>query len=133
MIRLFALVFFVLPLTAQTWSIVVSKKCCASCNTHTRLVYLKKQRYIGLCKSNPVSLPFDTPERLAFMREVLQMDMDRWERYWSTMHFKGVDAPIVLQSPTAVAKFVQKMPGTVGYIPGDLVDGSMTVLERFQP
>jgi len=62
----------------------------------------------------------------------VKMELEAWNLYWDEMHFKGVDAPLVLRSPEAVARFVAAVPGAVGFVPSELVDDAMTVLEVFE-
>lgn len=132
--RWLLVVVMVVPLFGERWSVVVSRTCCDACRIkELRLIYLKKQRRIGTCKAVPVNLPLWHTAREAFMRGVLDVDVHQWERYWSTMHFKGVNAPLVMRSPEAVAAFVRNVPGAVGWVPHTLVDDAMSVLGEFEP
>lgn len=134
MTRLLFLLALSLPLLGERWNVVVAGACCDGCQVRElRLIYLKKQRRIGSCRAVPVNLPFRHAVRTAFMQQVLQVDATQWERYWSTMHFKGIDAPLVLSSPEAVAAFVRNVPGAVGWLPATMTDETMAVLETFEP
>lgn len=124
--------FLALPLLGEGWSVVVSNQCCQQCEGRVAMIYLKKQVRIGSCRAVPLNLPLGGPGRERFMKKVVKMDLDAWNLYWSEMHFKGVDAPLVLHSPEAVARFVTAVPGAVGFVPSGLVDDAMTVLEAFQ-
>ena len=82
-----------------------------------RSIYLKKifvdsggRPYI------PVNLsPIDNLRR-TFLLYIIHMDKPQFQNYWNRQYFQGISPPYVLGSQTAVAEFVAKTPGAIGYV-----------------
>lgn len=66
------------------------------------------------------------------MQNVLHIDSFEWDLYYDEMHFKGINTPLVLPSPQAVIKFLQKVDGAIGYIPTQMVDKRFDEIARFE-
>ena len=71
------------------------------------------------------------PERDAVLRLVCRMSDQDFTRYLLQATFRGElqSAPKVLDTPTGVRRFVFNVPGAIGYVRGDEVDGSVKVLK----
>ena len=64
----------------------------------------------------PVNREAGSDARMSFTSSVLQEDNASLTTYWNEMHFMGKMPPVVQQSEQAVLAFIQKVPGSVGYI-----------------
>lgn len=93
-----------------------------------RAIFLKKQRFFNGTALKPINLAPSSPLRKAFEAKVLQMSTEHLERYWIREHYRGHRPPYRVESIPAMAKFVTKVPGAIGYLPEDKVTKKMKVL-----
>jgi len=94
-----------------------------------REVYLGKQRFHGALRLYPLQLAADDPLRKQFEAEILRMSRTALREWWIRRHYLGQRPPKVMGSPEAVAAYVEKVPGAVGYVPRSLAaDANVTVL-----
>jgi hypothetical protein len=77
----------------------------------------------------PLNLPSSEPLRRSFREKVLRSDEEELTQWWTRAYFQGVSPPVVLQSGAAVKAYVAITPGAVGYIPAELADSTVTVVE----
>jgi len=84
---------------------------------HLRALYLGERHYMDTQRIKPLSLKADDPLRQAFEREVLKMDREEIHAFWIKQHYLGKRPPKVLSSVEAVLRYVEKLPGTIGYVP----------------
>ena len=75
------------------------------------------------------------PERDAVLRLVCRMSDQDFTRYLLHASFRGElqSTPKVLDTPTGVRRFVFNVPGAIGYVRGDEVDGSVKVVKITGP
>lgn len=76
----------------------------------------------------PVNLPADSALRSLFSRAVLRQSPEQQEDYWNQQYFQGVLPPHVLESETAVLRFVAGTAHAVGYLSYCAVDASLRVV-----
>lgn len=80
-------------------------------------------------KAVPVDQPEDSAIRNTFANKVLGKSGSQLKAYWSKMIFSGKGSPPqAVVDNAAVKAFVAGTPGGIGYIDGDQVDGSVTVV-----
>ncbi len=78
----------------------------------------------------PVNREANSDARMTFTLSVLQEDSVSLTIYWNQMHFMGRMPPVVQQSEQAMLAFVQKVPGSVGYISASIAPTNVKVLAR---
>jgi ABC-type phosphate transport system substrate-binding protein len=78
----------------------------------------------------PVNLSPSSPLRAKFTAEVLHEDTKSLSTYWNQMHFLGKLPPVVQESQQAVLAFVQRVPGSIGYIDASVIPVDVKVLAR---
>ena len=81
-------------------------------NIYLKKVFVDPQGHAYI----PVNLPPDSRLRQAFSRAAIGMSELRLQNYWNQQYFQGVSPPFVLESEAAVAEFVAKTPGAIGYV-----------------
>lgn len=64
----------------------------------------------------PVNREATSETRASFTSGVLRQDNASLVTYWNEMHFMGKLPPVVQESEPAVLAFIQKVPGSIGYI-----------------
>ncbi len=64
----------------------------------------------------PVNREATSDIRAQFTAGVLKQDTASLVTYWNEMHFLGKQPPVVQESEEAMLAFIQKVPGSVGYI-----------------
>lgn len=64
----------------------------------------------------PVNREALSTARKKFASEVLGEDNASLAVYWSEMHYKGKQPPVVQESEQSMLAFVQRVPGAIGYI-----------------
>lgn len=64
----------------------------------------------------PVNQALGSAIRRRFSHLVFNQPPAALADYWNRMHFQGVHPPIVMASDRAVAAFVRKVPGAIGYV-----------------
>jgi len=121
-----------MQLLAQEFVLVVSKVCITTQVEALQNIYLKKEKSIGSCQAIPLNIQADMPQRMFFMKEVIHVSPTQWNRYWDMMHFKGVQPPHVVHSNQAMAAYIQKVSGALGYLPRTFLEPSMQVLATFE-
>ena len=77
------------------------------------------------------NLPANDPLRVAFDRAVVGMGPDEVGRFWVDQRIRGgAKPPRQIDDPKLMLRIVAHMPGAIGYVPSDLVDGSVRVVAR---
>ncbi|MFQ5478382.1 MAG: hypothetical protein ACE5E4_07185 [Candidatus Binatia bacterium] len=77
----------------------------------------------------PINTSFGNSLRDSFSREILRSSPDELVSFWNRQYFQGVMPPPVLKSPAAVRAYVATTRGAVGYIPADLLDDTVKVVD----
>lgn len=80
----------------------------------------------------PVNREASSSTRLKFSDAVLRHTPSALNAYWNQMHFKGKVPPLVQESDQAVLAFVQKVPGSIGYISTSVTPSNVKVLAKVQ-
>lgn len=80
----------------------------------------------------PVNREAASNTRTVFSDAVLRHPPSALNAYWNQMHFKGKVPPLVQESDQAVLAFVQKVPGSIGYISTSVSPQSVKVLAKVQ-
>jgi ABC-type phosphate transport system substrate-binding protein len=78
----------------------------------------------------PVNREPTSEVRTKFTVIVLQQDKASLVTYWNNMHFMGQLPPVVQESEQAMLAFIQKVPGSVGYISASTAPINVKVLAR---
>jgi ABC-type phosphate transport system substrate-binding protein len=78
----------------------------------------------------PVNREATSEVRAKFTSSVLQQDKTSLATYWNNMHFMGKLPPVVQESEQAMLAFIQKVPGSVGYISVSTAPINVKVLAR---
>ena len=76
----------------------------------------------------PVNREATSDMRAKFTSNVLKQDNASLASYWNEMHFKGQHPPVVQESERAMLAFIQKVPGSVGYISASTAAENVKVL-----
>lgn len=80
----------------------------------------------------PVNREAASNTRTVFSDAVLRHPPSALNAYWNQMHFKGKVPPLVQESDQAVLAFVQKVPGSIGYISTSVSPQNVKVLAKVQ-
>jgi ABC-type phosphate transport system substrate-binding protein len=64
----------------------------------------------------PVNREATSAARARFVDAVLGEDDAGLSAYWSEMHFKGREPPVVQESERSMLAFVRNVPGAIGYV-----------------
>ncbi len=96
-----------------------------------RDVFLKKRNFEGNKKLIPVNLIGDEQVRKAFEAKILQMERDELNRYWVQNHFQGISPPVTQASLLSLKRFVEKVDGAIGYLPVEMVDAEVKIVNEF--
>ncbi|MFK5892633.1 MAG: substrate-binding domain-containing protein [Pseudomonadota bacterium] len=59
--------------------------------------------------------------------EKLNLSSKKYTRYLKKMHYKGVTLPVIRGSKKAVLEFVEKVPGAIAYIEGNVPDNTHNI------
>jgi len=115
---LFALLFGVQSLSAGEVCIVASRTLPLQHISRSTLkaIYLDKKHLINGHKVLPINYTFTDPLRSCFEKHVLKKSRRSLERYWLRAHYNGKRAPKVVKSKAALLAYLQKVPGTIGYV-----------------
>ncbi len=81
-----------------------------------RAIFLDKKRFIGAVKILPINYPFSHATRACFEKQILHTSRRVLRRYWLKAHYKGHRPPKVVQTPATMLSYLQKVPGSIGYI-----------------
>jgi ABC-type phosphate transport system substrate-binding protein len=81
----------------------------------------------------PVNREATSGARMKFTSSVLQEDNASLTTYWNQMHFMGKMPPVVQQSEQAMLAFIQRVPGSVGYITASTAPVDVKVLAHGLP
>lgn len=96
-----------------------------------RDVFLKKRSFEGNKKMIPVNLIGDQQVRKVFEENILNMKRDELNRYWVQNHFQGISPPVTQASLLSLKRFVEKVDGAIGYLPVEMVDGEVKIVNEF--
>lgn len=86
-----------------------------SINSLARIYIRKRSFWSDGSVIVPVNLPADHPLRRLFSQIVLQRSLDAQEEYWNQQYFHGVMPPLVMPSETAMRRFIEQTPASIGY------------------
>lgn len=77
----------------------------------------------------PVDYTDSSSLKKDFYERFLNKDIEKIKRYWVKIIFSGKGSPPkALEKPSDVMDFVAKTDGGIGYIPKEMVDGSVREL-----
>ncbi len=94
-----------------------------------RELYLRRRRLLpDGTRAVPINWPVGSSERRAFSLAVLGRPPEALARYWDRMFFEGVMPPIVLGSLDAIARYLERDPSALAYLPETAVGDSMRVV-----
>ncbi len=88
-------------------------------STELRKIYLKIKIFHKGERIIPVNLPPNSRVRQIFYEKVIGLDYEQLNMYWNERFFHGIEPPMVFKSPKAVLKFIQTVPGSIGYVPAE--------------
>jgi len=84
---------------------------------HVRALYLGKKHYLDDQRIKPLNLKPEDPLRQAFEAKILHLDREEIHAYWIKQHYLGMRPPKVLSSIEVLLRYVEKVEGTIGYVP----------------
>jgi len=101
-------------------------------NRHDVLMIYKSQKrfWDDGRRIQAINLPITSPVRIAFSNQIFGLVPEELDDYWRDMYFHGVLPPFVFASEEAVIRFISTTPGSIGYVPGCLVDRRVKVVLR---
>lgn len=100
-------------------------------DTQLKSLYLRKNEYLNKQKIIPVNLLANNKARKGFESSILKMDRISLNEYWIKKHLEGVKPPISQESYKAILNFVINVDGAIGYIPSDMNDDRVKVINEF--
>jgi len=112
------LLIFTLFLPAKELCIVASKTFPVNHISRTTLkaIFLDKKHLIKGEKILPINYNFHHPLRKCFEKSILRKNKRALERYWLKAHYNGKRPPKVVGSSATLLEYLQKVPGTIGYV-----------------
>jgi len=125
--------FFSISLYASEYAIVVDKKNPINKISKKQIknIFLKRRHFIGKQKTIPVNISANMPLRIYFEKNILKMNRERLNGFWTKQHFQGITPPSTQSSNNSVKLFIQNVDGAIGYLPKNLIDESIKVLYEF--
>jgi hypothetical protein len=89
-----------------------------------RRLFLVRQRFWpdGV-QAHPVNLPATSPIRERFSRAAFGQSVRDMAPYWNDRYFHGTRPPPTVASEAAVILFLERTPGSIGYVRAPLVEG----------
>jgi ABC-type phosphate transport system substrate-binding protein len=99
-----------------------------SVNDVAGLYLLKTTTWPDGSRIIPVNREAGSEARALFTARVLQEDNTSLTVYWNRMHFMGKMPPVIQQSEQAMLAFVQRVPGSIGYISASTAPVNVKVL-----
>jgi len=130
--KILFLLLFSLTLMAESWSVVYLSSELHVKGDDLKNIYLKKLTKRNGTNIVVLNLSYSHKARKAFMQNVLHVDFYDWDSYYDEMHFMGIKSPLVLESSEAMIKFLQKVDGSIGYIPTAMMDKKLIEITRFE-
>ncbi|MCF6201505.1 MAG: hypothetical protein L3J42_05225 [Hydrogenimonas sp.] len=116
---LFLIIAFLIPLySADKYAVVMNPntKVKRLTKEQIRALYLDRRHFIGDTKVILLNLPFEHKIRDSFEKRILQKSKDELQREWMIAHFHGHRPPKVVESTDAMAKYILKVKGAIGYM-----------------
>ena len=130
--RLLFLAFILLTsLFADEYVIIANKHMDDLTATQIKAIFLKKLLVVHDTNVVPVNLDARDPLRIKFDHDVLEMNFDRLQAYWTKEHYLGHRPPISLKSQESIKAFVKKVDGSIGYINIENVDDNLKILYKW--
>lgn len=71
------------------------------------------------------------PIRISFEKNILKMNREELNGFWTKQHFQGVTPPATQSSHNSIKMFVKNVKGAIGYLPLNLIDEETKVLHEF--
>jgi ABC-type phosphate transport system substrate-binding protein len=84
--------------------------------TVRRVFLARQQNWRNGQRAHPVNLPASSELRSVFSQRVLERSARSLANYWNDLYFHGTQPPPVLESERAVILYVQRTPGSIGYV-----------------
>lgn len=130
--KLFLLIFFLSNIAFSHEYIVIANKHMQDLSpSQIKAIFLKKLIVINDLQAVPVNLDARDPLRTKFEQQILAMNFDRLQSYWTKEHYLGHRPPISLKSQESIKAFVKKVDGSIGYIEMDNVDDGLKILYKW--
>ena len=96
-----------------------------------RRLFLVRQRFWpGGEQAHPVNLPAASPIRERFSRAAFGQSVKDMAPYWNDRYFHGTRPPPTVASEAAVVLFLERTPGSVGYVRAPVADSLPPTLTR---
>ena len=118
---------------AEDYAVVVAQDSPISFGDSVKIreIFLKKRSFDSQTRVIPINLIGNERVRIEFETQVLQMNREQINRYWITNHFQGVSPPATQASLPSVKRFIQSVPGAIGYLPKEMVDDDLKIIYEF--
>ncbi len=99
--------------------------------SNARLLFsLRRTHWSDGHQAHVFVLKDDNPVHRAFVRQVLQLYPRQLRRVWDRQTYSGTgQAPETVTSPKEMKRKIATTPGSVGYLPKDMVDESVKLIE----
>lgn len=94
-------------------------------------LFLLNKQFIGSIKIIPLNILGNNEIRVIFEKNIIKMNKDQLNEYWTKKHFQGITPPLTQQTFEAITMFVSNVPGAIAYIPSELVDQKVKVIYEF--
>ncbi len=88
--------------------------------TKLKMIFLNKKHYIKETQILPINYSPDNPLRCCFEKNILKKSKRSLQRYWLDAHYHGRRPPKVVKSKKALLKYLQNIPGSIGYIDSNI-------------
>lgn len=96
-------------------------------------IYLLKKKYWDNEASiTPINLPARSEIRDLFTQKIFNRSPDKLGNYWNQMLYKGISPPIIQKSEASILLFVERVPGSIGYISRKPDNPNVKILFRIQ-
>ena len=95
-------------------------------------IYLGNQPIINEIRVIPLDQGYDSPTRIQFYEDVIQLPHNQVISHWSRLIFTGKgQSPIALAGNNSIIDFVKNNPNVIGYIDEDYMTDDVKVLFKF--
>lgn len=123
------------PLAAADLVVVVNPRSGVDRLSRQDVVYLFMGRVRQLpsgVTAIPLDLAVDSPERVAFYRQLVNKETAEIRAYWTRLIFSGgARPPQAVDGAGELARLIANNTGAIGYLDRSLVDGRMKIVYEF--
>lgn len=126
------LLFSITLVIADYWSVVYISRDMKLKKSDIKNIYFKRLKQKNGYTIIALNLSSSHPARIAFLKQVLNTDLETWSQYYSELYFRGIRSPTVLKSEKSILKYLEKVDGVIAYIPSSKMDNRCIEIMRFK-